>query len=139
VANLTDSVKAVALCNELKNNGSPTGINGLVIDTLGWNQATGLMELGVIDTTVDYKSQESADASTWADIVGKALPQISAAGGNQVYAIEVPRGTGTKRWVKFLPLVGNGSTGAHIAIVGLLSGYSTIVSDVAAADMGGVV
>jgi len=138
MANLTDSVKILLLACETKNNGSPTLLGAGYADCAGWNQVTWLLPLGTIDTTVDLKIQESDDAATWVDITAKALVQVTAAGDNKVYAIEVVRGgsTGRKRYQKPVCTVGNGATGAALAILCALGAFSAQAVDVASQDLG---
>lgn len=138
MANLTDTVKKLLAACETKNNGSPTLLGAGYVDCAGWNHVTWSLYLGIIDTTVDLKIQESDDAATWVDIAGKALSQVPATGDGKPYVIEVPRGgsTGRKRYQKAVCAVGNGSIGAALAIVAELSAFSSAVADVASQDLG---
>ena len=58
-------------------------INGLAIDRLGFEDAALIVSVGAVTgaptaQTVDVKVQDSADGTTWADVEGLAVEQITA-------------------------------------------------------------
>ncbi|MBW2672139.1 MAG: hypothetical protein JRD89_01825 [Deltaproteobacteria bacterium] len=58
-------------------------VNGLSIDRLGFEDAVLLVSVGAVSggptaQTVDVKIQDSADGTTWADVPGLTVEQITA-------------------------------------------------------------
>jgi len=58
-------------------------VNGLSIDRLGFEDAVLLVSAGAVAgaptaQTVDVKIQDSADGTTWVDVAGLAVEQITA-------------------------------------------------------------
>jgi len=138
---LTDSVKKVLLACETKDNGPPTLIGDGYLDTLGWKWVTWSLLVGALDTTITFKIQESdLPGSGYADVAGAALTAFAATDDNQVAAIEINLATtGRKRFQKPVCVVGDGDTGAALAIEAELGSYSPNVADVAGEDLKQVV
>ena len=59
-------------------------VNGLSVDRLGFEDAVLMVSVGAVAgaptaQTVDVKIQDSADGTTWADVAGLTVEQITAA------------------------------------------------------------
>jgi len=59
-------------------------VNGLSVDRLGFEDAVLMVSVGAVAgsptaQTVDVKVQDSADGTTWADVAGLTVEQITAA------------------------------------------------------------
>ncbi|HUT58055.1 MAG TPA: hypothetical protein VNA25_09430 [Phycisphaerae bacterium] len=116
---LTENCQVVQLANETKNDGAPTTTYA---DCAGYNHATFILGLGVTDTTVDAKLQESdASGSGYADITGAAITQLSGTDDDSVAAIEVDLTGPRKRYLKPVITVGAGSSGAALGAYMVLS------------------
>lgn len=137
---LSDTMKPVLHIAETKNNGSPTAISN--VNMTGWGHCSFLLGVGDLDTTLDAKVQESDDGgSTWSDVSGKAISQLSASDDESILAIEVAATelSAATNLVRLLVTVGNGATGAELAVIAVLSNYSSSASAAAQADLEEVV
>lgn len=79
---------------------------GTGVDTLGYNSAVALLEVGTVSgttPTLDVKIQDSADNSSFADVTGLTLTQVTASNNSQVLRIE-GLNTATRR--RYLRAVG---------------------------------
>ncbi|MFO0929154.1 MAG: hypothetical protein U0736_19380 [Gemmataceae bacterium] len=89
------------------------------IDLSKFHEAAFVLLVGTIDSTVDFKLQESADGSTgWADISGKGITQLTATDDNKQVLVNLKAeelSTG-KRYVRGLATLGNGTSQALCAV-----------------------
>lgn len=99
--------------------------NGASTDTRGFESALVSVYANPSGsgTTSDFKLQESADNSTWADITGAAFTQITTAGGAKTYVGNVNCGGGTRlRYIRVIHTGGGGSAaGQAMAFVHLMN------------------
>jgi hypothetical protein len=105
---------------QLKNNGAA---DAEAVDCKGASRATFVFMVGATDTTVDAKLQEaSASGGSYADISSASITQLGATDDEAIVAIEVDRRVGSrKRYVKPVITVGNGSTGANVSMLAVLT------------------
>jgi hypothetical protein len=67
--------------------GSAIGtVNGVGIDTAGFNEACVVLSVGAVAATgtLNVKIQDSADNSSWADVTSAAFVAVTDSGDNQV-------------------------------------------------------
>lgn len=106
--------------------------NNTYVDTKGWGHLRVLFIVGATDTTIGSTAEgtapklEHCDTSggTYADISSAALSaSIAADDDGEIKAIDIDLTRGDiKRYVEVnAPHAGNGSTGANMAIIGILS------------------
>ena len=125
VANFSAANKPILHVAETKNDGSPTILNGGYVDATGWQRLAFLLGVGALDTTVAAKVQESADGTTWTDVTGAAITPLAATDDNSEVEIDVDlTAAGRKRYYQLLVTVGNGATGAALAVWAILSLYN---------------
>jgi hypothetical protein len=104
---LYDSVKALV---SLRPQAAAAGtINGTGADTSGYNSAMLVLEAGAVAgsptaQTLDVKVQESDDNSTFTDVTGWSLAQITAA--NQSRVLRLDGLDARKRYVRAVAVVG---------------------------------
>ena len=129
---LTDEQLTIVIANERKNNGAPTYLN-LPIDTITWKQATFYAHVNNIDTTFDCKIQESDVAgSGYADITDAAITQLTGTSDDSPVALEIDCTVAArKRYLQPVVVVGNGTIGADIILICVLSGYRGTAEQVA--------
>ncbi len=141
VANFSAANKPILHIAETKNNGNPSILNGGYVDATGWQRLAFLLGVGATDTTVDAKVQESDTGASWADVAGAAIAQILATGDTSECEINIDLTVAArKRYYRLLVTVGNGATGAALAVWAILSLYSpSAVADVGPADLEEVV
>ena len=102
------------------------------VDTNGWDYATIIVDLGATDIALTaLKVQESDDDSSYADvtglvfgtsntIAGSASTLPSATDDNKFFVFDVDL-RGRKRYLDLVSTVGNGSTGAYLSAICILS------------------
>lgn len=131
---LTENSKAVLVASpQIKDNGAAVVT---YCDCAGWNHATLLLMLGTIDIEVDAKLQESdASGSGYADITGAAITQVADTGDDTIYAIEVDLTGPRKRYLKPVITVGDGTNGAYLGAVIVLTRGDKSPVDAAAAGL----
>jgi hypothetical protein len=141
VANFSAANKPILHIAELKNNGNPTILGAGYVDATGWQRLAFLLGVGALDTTVAAKVQETADGTTWVDVALAAITPLAATDDNSEIEIDVDlTAAGRKRYYRLLVTVGNGATGAALAVWAILSLYDPqAASDVGPADLEEVV
>jgi len=113
---------------ELKDNGDYTTNN--YVDTLGWDHLRVLWIVGTLDTTIGSTAEGSAPKveecdttdGTYTDITGAALADsIAATEDDKIFCVDVDL-HGCKRYLEVdPPHCGDGTTGACLCIIGILS------------------
>ena len=92
--------------------------NGASIDTEGWGQllVTSHLEDDGTAGTMDVKLQESADNSTWADITGATITQLSGgtAVTGQTFSV---RKDSRKRYIRAVATIGTNAVEGHVVAV----------------------
>jgi hypothetical protein len=66
-------------------------VNGTGVDTLGYNSAVALLEVGVVSgtsPTLAVKIQDSENNSSFADVAGLVFTTVTATGNSQILRIE---------------------------------------------------
>lgn len=81
-------------------------VNGASVEVIG-TQAMMVLDAGTVNAAapVTVKLQESADNTTWTDVVGGALAQVTPDNDNAVYELAY---TGALRYVRAVATVGGG-------------------------------
>lgn len=82
--------------------------NGSGVDTLGYNSAMLVLEVGTVSgttPTLDVKLQESVDNSTFTDVTGYTFTQVTASNNSQVMRID-GLGTSRKRYLRAVATIG---------------------------------
>jgi len=100
-------------------NGNNSTQNTDVVDMSKFREALLVVQTGSSDSTVDAKLQESNDpgfASGNSDISGKAITQLSAQ-SNKVVLINLKAEKMTKRYLRGVVTVGNGTTNLVAAVL----------------------
>ena len=125
IPNFSGSNKPILHIAETKNNGNPTILGGGYVDARSWQRVTFLLGVGATDTTVDAKVQESAEGSSWADVPGGAINRIPDTGEGSKCEINIDRtAPARKRYFRLHVTVGNGTTGAALAVWAILGLYA---------------
>ena len=128
----TDAKAGLVASPQLKDNGAATVA---YVDTLGYAHATFLLLLGAIDIECDAKLTESdVSGSGYADITDAAITQLDGDDDDKMVAIEVSL-TGRKRYLKPVITVGDGSAGAYLAAVVILTRGEQSPANAAAAGL----
>lgn len=106
------------------------------VDLSKFHEAAFILLVGAIDSTVDFKLQESADGSSnWSDVSGKAITQLSGSDDSKqvlvnLKAEELAAG---KRYVRGLVTLGNGTSQTICAVaLGLKPHFGPAADDKAA-------
>ena len=104
-------------------NGNNAATSSDAIDLSKFHEAMFVLLSGAIDSTVDFKLQESAnsDGSSASDITGKAITQETGGDDDNkqwVICVKSEELSAGKRYVKAVATIGNGTTNL-IACVGL--------------------
>jgi hypothetical protein len=84
-----------------------------------FHEAMFIAQVGAIDSTIDFKLQESANGSSgWQDITAKAITQLTATDDNKVAIINLKSQQldAGYRYVRGLMTLGNGSAQLVAAI-----------------------
>lgn len=89
--------------------------NGESLDTQLFEGYEAVLALGNTDRVVDFKLQDSADNSTFADITGAAITQLAATDDNKIAVISVWR---PRRYVRPVTITGAGGLVTLLAVVG---------------------
>lgn len=89
--------------------------NGAGVDARGYMYATFIVDIGTLGTnaTIDFKVQDSADNSTFADITGKAITQQTQAGtdaSNSVQKVSVVVGHESERYLRGVLTIGTATS-----------------------------
>jgi hypothetical protein len=115
-----DAIKAAVT---LRPQAATSNVNGVAVDTLGYNSAAVVLEVGAVSgtsPTLDVKVQESADGSTgWTDVPDAVFTQVTAANNSQILRVE-GLGTSRKRYLRAVATVGGTSPSFNLAVVVLL-------------------
>jgi hypothetical protein len=100
------------------NNSTPSSD---VVDMSKFHEAVFILIAGAIDSTIDFKLEESADGSSgWTDISGKAITQETGGDDDNkqwVINLKSEEMAAGKRYVRATLTIGNGTTN----IVGLVA------------------
>ena len=90
------------------------------VDMSKFHEAMFVLVLGAVDTTIDFKLQESADGSSFSDISGKAITQMGGTDDNKqaIVSLKSEELSSGKRYVRGRLTVGNGTTNI-CCVVGL--------------------
>ncbi len=93
-------------------------LNGLAVDTLGYDEAIVVLDAGAASTgSLDAKVQESADGSTgWVDIAGAAFAQVTSANHNAIYVGTIRRGGSRLRYLRGVAVVATAAVLAAVEI-----------------------
>lgn len=106
------------------------------VDLGKFHQAAFVLLVGTIDSTIDFKLQESADGSTgWADLSGKAITQLAGTDDNKQVVVHLlaEELTAGKRYARGLATLGNGTSQAVCAVaLGVRPRYGPASDDKAA-------
>lgn len=99
-------------------------VDGLAVDRLGFEDAVLLVSTGAVAgaptaQTVDAKIQDSADGTTWADVAGLTIAQITAADTEQELDIDL---TPLKRYIRVVATIT--FTGGTTPTIGLFAGFA---------------
>ena len=120
----------VAKINPANNNNSTQ--NSDSVDLSKFHAAMFILLLGSVDNTNDFKLQESADASSWSDLSGKAITQLAGTDDNKAAVISVRSDelSSGKRYVRCVNTVGNGTTNITAAVgLGFFPRYGPATDD----------
>lgn len=85
---LIDAVKALFTIRPVTATTTQTGTG---VDTLGYNSAMVVLEVGAVSgttPTLDVKIQDSADNSAFADVTGLTFTQVTTSNNSQTLRIE---------------------------------------------------
>ena len=90
------------------------------VDLSKFHEAMFVLVLGAVDTTVDFKLQESSDGSSFSDLSGKAITQMGGTDDNKqaIVSLKSEELSSGKRYVRGRLTVGNGTTNI-CCVVGL--------------------
>jgi hypothetical protein len=130
---------------ETKNNGAFTTNN--YVDTRGWDKLRVVIQYGVSDCTVGSTNaattallvEESADTSfgSATAVTGAALSAVlSATGDHAIRAIDIDLRKTHERYMRVQAPTASNSTGAGLAILGILSGKASGTFGGGAAESG---
>ncbi len=100
-------------------NGNNSTQNTDIVDMSKFAEAMLVVQTGASDSTVDAKLQESNDAafaSGNSDVSGKAIAQLGAQ-ANKVVVINLKAERMTKRYLRGVVTVGNGTTNQVAAVL----------------------
>src|SRR5262245_23290463 len=125
-----EQAAVVAKINPANNNNSTQ--NSDSVDLSKFHAAMFILLLGSVDSTNDFKLQESADASSWSDLSGKSITQMTGTDDNKVAVISVRNDelSSGKRYVRCVNTVGNGTTNLTAAVgLGLFPRYGPANDD----------
>lgn len=115
-----DAIKAVF---SLRPQAATTTVNGSSVDTLGYNSAAVILEVGAVSgtsPTLDVKIQESDNGSTgWADVSGATFTQVTASNNSQILRVE-GLGTSRKRYLRSVATIAGTSPSFTLAVEVLL-------------------
>lgn len=114
-----DAIKAVFT---LRPQVATSTVNGSSVDTLGYNSAAFVLEVGAVSgtsPTLDVKIQESADASSWTDVPGATFTQVTAANNSQILRVD-GLGTSRKRYLRAVATIAGTSPSFTLAVEALL-------------------
>ena len=88
-----NNVKSTVLAKQtLRSQAMTSTTNGTGVDTLGFGNAMVLLEVGAVtgtSPTMDVKLQDSPDNSTFTDISGATLTQVTAANKSQTLSVNL--------------------------------------------------
>ncbi len=85
---------------------------GTGVDTKGYNSAMAVLEVGAVSgtsPTLNVKIQDSADNSTFADVSGLTLTQVTAANNSQVLRIDGLNTSTLRRYLRAVGTIGGTS------------------------------
>lgn len=115
-----DAIKALFT---LRPQTATSTVNGSSVDTLGYNSAAFILEVGAVSgtsPTLDVKIQESADGSTgWTDVSGATFTQVTAANNSQILRVEDLNNT-RKRYLRAVATIAGTSPSFALACEALL-------------------
>ena len=98
--------------------------NGIGVDTLGYNSAAVIQEVGAVSgttPTLDTKVQDSADNSAFADLSpAVAFTQVTAANNSQILRLDGLNLAGRRRYLRAVATVGGTSPNFQTSVVVLL-------------------
>lgn len=111
-----EQAAVAAKINPANNNNSTQ--NSDAVDLSKFHAAMFVLLLGSVDSTNDFKLQESADAASWSDLSGKTITQLGATDDNKAAVISVRSDelSAGKRYVRCVNTVGNGTTNQTAAV-----------------------
>ena len=97
-------------------------VTGSTIDTAGYDEACVVLAVGNVASggTLNVKVQDSADASSWADLAGAAFTAVADTGDNQVQIGMLKlNGNLTRRYIRIIGVVATAAAdyGASVLLV----------------------
>lgn len=114
-----DAIKALVT---IRPQAATASVNGSGVDTLGYNSAAFILEVGAVSgttPTLDVKIQESDDNATFTDVAGATFTQVTASNNSQILRVE-GLGTDRKRYLRAVATIGGGTPSVTFAVVALL-------------------
>lgn len=113
----SERAAVAAKVNPANNNNSTQ--NSDAVDMNKFHEAMFILVLGAVDSTNDFKLQESPNGSSgWQDISGKSITQLAATDDNKVAIINLKAEelSAGYRYARAVNTVGNGTTNITCAV-----------------------